>query len=161
MLSPEAAAAAMQSAARAIRSLAAVPSQASREAAKSIQRLVDLEFATGTDPYGKPWKPLKPATVRRKGHARPNVDTENLWKGAQVTPLPGAGIAVTFEDDYAAYVQKARPVLPNRGLPRAWAGAIAVAITDAKARWAKNAGAEVDSSDAARELAQAYDAAAE
>jgi len=161
MLSPEAAAEAMQSAARAMRDLADVPSQASREAALGIQRLVDLEFATGTDPYGKPWKALRPATIQRKGHARPNIDTENLWKGARVAPLPGAGVSVTFEDDYAAYVQKVRPVLPNRGLPRAWAGAIATAITNAKARWAKNAGAEVDSSDAARELAQAYDAAAE
>ncbi|HHB11855.1 MAG TPA: hypothetical protein ENK62_01480 [Chromatiales bacterium] len=30
-------------------------------------------FATGTGPDGRPWKPLSPVTVARKGHDRPLI----------------------------------------------------------------------------------------
>jgi hypothetical protein len=161
VVSPEAAAAAMQSAARALRELAGVPAAASREASESIAKLIDRQFATGTDPYGKPWKPLAPSTIKRKGNARINVDTENLWKGVQVAPLPGAGVSVTFADDYAAYVQTVRPVLPNRGVPKPWAAAIADAVGHAKARWAAKAGATLAEGDAEHDRTQFTDLAAE
>lgn len=151
----------MQGVARSLRELSRVPSYASAEASQSIARLIQYEFATGTDPYGKPWKPLKPSTVARKGHATINVDTHALKDGIQVKPMPGAGIQVTIDADYAAYVQRVRPVLPTGRLPKAWGVAINDAIQEAKRRWAKAAMANVDPVDAMLELSQLLDAAAE
>lgn len=151
----------MQSVARALRELSKVPAQASREASVGIARLIDRQFATGTDPYGKPWKPLKASTIKRKGNARINVDTENLWKGVQVKPSSGAGVTVTFDDSYAAYVQNVRPILPNRGLPKSWAEVIAMSLTNAKQRCADKSGAILDSVDAMMELRDLLESAAE
>jgi hypothetical protein len=153
MQSAQAAADAMQSAARGLRELARVPSYASPAAARSIAVLIDQEFQTGRDPYGKPWKANAPSTVRRKGHANPNIDTLRLRHGITVKPMSGAGVSVTIHADYAAFVQKVRPILPNNRLPRAWAAAIAGAITDAKRHWADRSGAKIDSVDAMIELA--------
>jgi hypothetical protein len=160
MSSIEAAAAALAGAAKAIRALSRVPSQASVDASHSIEQLIDQQFARGVDPYGKPWKPNKPATVKRKGHARPNVDTENLWNGAKVAPMSGAGISVTFEQRYAAFVQNVRPIVPNRGVPKAWAMAIGQATAKAKAKALAGSGADM-SGDAAAEVAQWVGNAAE
>jgi hypothetical protein len=156
----DAASAALVGAAKAIRALSRVPSQASAEAARSIERLIDQQFVRGVDPYGKPWKPNAASTVRRKGHARPNIDTENLWKGAKVTPMPGAGISVTFDDAYSVFVQRVRPIVPDRGVPRAWAAAIGQAVAKAKLRALAGSGADM-SGDASAEVAQWVGHAAE
>ncbi len=160
MLSAEAAAAALAGAAKAIRALSKVPAQASREASTSIQRLIDQQFARGVDPYGKPWKPNKPSTIERKGHARPNIDTGALWKGARVQPMSGAGISVTFDENYSVYVQNVRPIVPNRGVPKSWAAAIGKAVANAKARALAGSAADTDG-DAEAEVSQWVSNAAE
>lgn len=157
MVSPAAAAAALKSVERALRQLSQVPSRAAGPASTSIAELIQQEFASGTDPYGKAWRPLKKSTVRRKGNSRPNIDTNDLRDSIDVRPMSGAGVQITLGVDYAAFVQLARPVLPTRGLPKSWASAIAKATDNAKRDWARSAGAGapvIDAADAMLELAQ-------
>jgi hypothetical protein len=158
LASADAAAAALQGVARALRELARVPSRASGPASKAIAKLIDDEFANGTDPYGKPWRPIKDSTIARKGSSQINIETTDLRRGIDVRPMRGAGIQITVSVPYAVYVQRVRPVLPTRQLPSSWAQAIATAMTTAKRDWAKSSGSAsapiIDSADAMLELAQ-------
>jgi hypothetical protein len=134
MSSPEAAAVEMQRIASAIRALTHVPSRASRGAATTIGRLIDRQFETGTDPYGRRWKALKPSTIKRKGHAQIGVDSHRMRDSIDVRPMSGAGVQITVGPDYAAYFAKRRPLFPTHGLPRAWRNAVTDALTqEAKA----------------------------
>lgn len=129
MASADEAAAAMMGVAKAIRSLAHVPSRASRGASDAIARLIDLQFQTGTDPYGDPWKALKQSTIKKKGHNLIGIDSSDMRDGIDVRPMRGAGVQITIDAEYAAYFQKRRPILPTRGLPRTWQRAITDALT--------------------------------
>lgn len=126
----------MAGVAKAIQALTRVPSQAAAKAAPKIADLIQQEFDSGRDPYGNPWKSLAPSTVRRKGHARPNIDTHDLENGIQVKPLPGAGIQITVGPDYAVYVQRQRAFLPKYGLPKAWNEALELAAEESRKDWA-------------------------
>lgn len=113
-----------------LRKLAEVPARASKQAAASIQKLVDAEFAAQSDPYGKPWAAHAGATVERWG-AHPIHDlTGDEKSGVKIAPRRGAGIRITFETDYSRFHQTgtadmpARPVLPSNVLPAAWNKAI-------------------------------------
>jgi len=146
MANADAAAAAMQSVARAIRELSRVPARASRGASESIAALIQRQFDTGTDPYGRAWKPLKPSTIKKKGHARILIDKEKLRKGIDVRPMSGAGVQITIDADYAKYHQGTRPILPNRGLPATWKAAITGALTQETQRAIAGTGAVVSGS---------------
>jgi hypothetical protein len=134
MASGEVIAAEMQKIASAIRALTHVPSRASRGAAHSIGQLIDRQFDTGTDPYGKRWKPLKPSTIKRKGHAQIGVDSHRMRDSLEVKPMSGAGVQITAGPEYTAYFSRKRPLFPTHGLPRAWRNAITDALNvEAKA----------------------------
>ncbi len=51
-------------------------------------------FAEERDPAGKPWKPLKPATIKRKGSSRILFDTGALNRSIQVLALDRDRVAV-------------------------------------------------------------------
>ena len=135
-MSNEAVFAALANVRRSLAQLARVPSAASSGAAGAIQALIGEQFARGTDPYGAGWQALAESTVRRKGgDDRILIRTGDMMSGVSVQPMSGAGISITFEQDYSAYHQvgtgrmPARPVLPDqRGLPDSWREAIAEAV---------------------------------
>lgn len=57
---------------------------------EDLKTFVDDRFDTSTDPTGAPWQPLKASTVakRRKGSARPLIDTGNLRNSIATRPGP-------------------------------------------------------------------------
>lgn len=119
-----------------LRKLASVPSQAAASASAKIKELIDAEFAGQMDPYGRPWAPHKPATVKRWGqHAI--LDLSGKMKaGVTVAPMQGAGVAVTFDQDYAEHHMTGtanmvpRQVLPTNTLPASWNAALSEAVEE-------------------------------
>ena len=128
----------MQQCSRALRELAGVPSVASREASSEILKLIDRQFDEERDPYGKAWKALKPATVKRKGHSLIGYETGRLRSGIRVSPMSGAGVGFEIDAPYAAYFQNRRAILPTRGVPKAWAAAIGLALQHATTKWMRD-----------------------
>lgn len=108
--------------------LSRVPSQAARDASDAITADWQKNFSAGKDPYGRAWKPLKPATVRKKGHSRINYLTGNTLAGAVATPMAGSGIKIGPFPDYAVFPNRSRPFVPVGSLPTAWVRAIDEAV---------------------------------
>lgn len=107
--------------------LARVPSRAAAFAAPAIAREIDREFATGRDPYGRAWAPLRPSTLARGRRPPPLTDTGRMRGGLEVRPMAGAGISITFADEVPAiFHQKGtrkmarREILPTNVLPASW-----------------------------------------
>lgn len=121
---------------RSVAALARVPSQTSAAAAPKIQALIEEQFASGTDPYGRAWEPLSQATLDKGRSAPPLTDSGEL-AGVTVAPMAGAGVSVTLGASYGAFHQvgtrymPARPILPYAGLPAAWKQALSDAATAA------------------------------
>lgn len=122
---------AMSDVKRAVEELARLPRKLSVAAAVPLSGLLRNQFVTGVDPYGAPWAPLKPSTLRQHGPP-PLTVTGALRAGTKVEPMGGsrAGIKITVGAPYGAFHQvgfrvgrtrvPARRILPNRGIPRAW-----------------------------------------
>lgn len=129
--------AALATFARSLNALSGVPARASRKAAEGIQRLVDHEFDAGSDPYGRPWKGLRPATIAKGRTPPPLTDSGALAGGTEVRAARGAGIQVEVGESYGAFHQTgtrymaARPILPTGPLPKAWQAEIDLALADA------------------------------
>lgn len=111
--------------------LAAVPSRMAPAASREIARLIESEFATGRDPYGRAWAKLKPATLARGRRPPPLTATGKMRGSVQVRPAPGAGIAITFGSatpaifhQYGTRKMAARPMLPRGTFPATWARAL-------------------------------------
>ena len=99
--------------------LAQVPSRIARPICVGINEQIQKQFDEGKDPYGTPWKPLKPSTVKRKGG-----DTRILIRTGE---LLAAIASQLVSIDYLGYHMTAtanrvaRPVFPHRnGLPKTW-----------------------------------------
>jgi hypothetical protein len=111
-----------------VEKLARVPAQVSKSASVGIRAALQEQFSAGTDPYGHPWKPLKPSTIKAGRHSPPLTNTRKMRDhDLEVKPLPGAGISVTFSPDAPAiFHQKgtptmaARPILPTNVMPAPW-----------------------------------------
>ena len=124
-----------------LRELASVPSQAAKDASESISDLIQTEFDAGTDPYGKSWAPLRPATLKKGRHPPPLTDTHEMRDSIDVQPMKGAGIQITMNETPAIFHQKGtvkmakRPILPDGPrMPNTWVEAIAEATEDAVQR---------------------------
>lgn len=109
----------------ALRELTRVPSRVSSKAAPAIERLWRRDYMAGLDPYGKAWAPLRPSTVRRKGHDRIMVESGETLAQTRARPLGGAGIALRTGPKASWHMQAtasrpARRVLPAFGLPKTW-----------------------------------------
>jgi len=120
-----------------LRKLAEVPSRAAKSAAERIGELILDGFASGTDPYGRPWAPLKPFTLAKGRFPPPLTDTGAMRDSIEVKPSGGAGIEVTMGVEYATFHQTGtadmaqRQILPQSGgLPPSWSRAIRDAVAD-------------------------------
>ncbi len=104
-----------------------IPSRIASDVAGGINELIQDQFVSGSDPYGNPWAPLLPSTVRRKGgDTRILRRTDALSSQTIARSTSGAGIEIT-SIEYGGYHQGptadrvARPILPDGGeLPESW-----------------------------------------
>ena len=123
--------AALRQVQRTVEELGRLPRKLAVTAAPLISAEVRDQFRTGTDPYGTPWAPLKPSTLRRHGPP-PLTDTRALADGTKAIPSAGGriGITVLIGKTYGAFAQTGfrvgktrvppRRILPNRGMPAKW-----------------------------------------
>lgn len=116
-----------------------IPSRIAREAADGITEEIRTQFDAGLDPYGAPWAPLLPQTVRRKaGDRRILRRTDRLSSETVARPTSGSGIEITSVD-YGGVHQVgdgtrmvARPILPDGAeLPESWQDIIETASSKA------------------------------
>jgi hypothetical protein len=75
-----------------LRALAEVPSRAAKAASESIATLILDGFDAGTDPYGRPWAPLRPYTLAKGRFPPPLTDSGAMRDSVDVRPTAGAGI---------------------------------------------------------------------
>lgn len=120
-----------------LRKLADVPSQAARAAAANIADVIERQFDSGTDPYGRAWAPLKPYTLAKGRFPPPLTDSGAMRDSIEVKPTSGAGIEITMGAEYATFHQTGtvnmaqRQILPQSGgLPPEWQSAIRDAVSD-------------------------------
>ena len=104
---------------------------------KVTENLIAEQFATGKDPYGKPWLPPK------DGHTPPMVRTGTLRDSIKVTVVKdvnGLEVSVRSSADYAKFLQngtwKMKPRLIAPGsLPGHWRDAYKIVFEMALERW--------------------------
>jgi hypothetical protein len=112
--------------ARSLRQLAKVPAKIAKPVAKRLKKDQERYFNLGVDPYGRPWAPLKPATLAKGRHPPPLTDTRKGRRGIKFTPAKGAGVQIrSFVSYMAGHMRKtanraARKFLPENRLPRKW-----------------------------------------
>ncbi len=121
--------------------LASAPSRVSAAASEKIAALIDQQFAAGNDAYGKPWAPLKPATLAKGRTPPPLTDSGDMRSSVSVKPLPGSGIEVTMIVPYSGFHQTGtrnmvpREPLPDQSeLPKSWQEAISSSFSKALKR---------------------------
>lgn len=114
-----------------LRRLGEVPRRAAAIASPKLTRLLQRQYRTGVDPYGRPWAPLRPATLQRHGPP-PLTDTRAMRAGTRaMVPRPHyAGIRLVVGAPYGYFHQvgfrvhgrrvPARRILPQYGLPATW-----------------------------------------
>ena len=120
---------------------AMVPEDAAKEAAESIELLIQEEFGTGTDPYGRAWEPLKRSRKRDWVSSLPShtpLTKTGALRSSISVKASGNSIDVQMGEPYGYYHQTgtsrmpARPILPNEpALPATWQSAIAEACEHA------------------------------
>jgi hypothetical protein len=124
-------AAALRNVRRVVDELGRLPPKLAVAAAPEITRRLALQFAKGVDPYGRPWTPLRPATLR-KHSPPPLTDTGALRDGTKAEPMGGNRIGLTIRVGarYGAFHQVGfrvgktrvapRRILPSQGMPAEW-----------------------------------------
>lgn len=99
----------------ALRELPETVPRAEQTIAAGMEADLAQEFAAGTDPYGSPWAPLRPATVAKGRGAPPLTATGRMAASAQAR-AERTGVAVTI-DPPAQFLEGKRPMLPEHGAP--------------------------------------------
>lgn len=127
--------------ANALRKLAAVPSQVSKDAAAEITELLWDEYAAGTDPRGRAWKALAASTIRKGRKPPPGTETFQMRDSTRAKPGSGAGILLEVGPSYATYYDAVRNIFPRDGLPPSWREAIRKALEARAKRTLAEAGA--------------------
>lgn len=116
---------------RVVDKLGGLPRRLAVAAAPRITALQRAQFTAGTDPYGRPWKLLAKATIRRGRRNPPLTDgTKALRDGTKTTALSGSriGLRHRVEAGYGVHHQHGAPrsnlpkreILPTKGLPETW-----------------------------------------
>lgn len=119
--------------------LGTVPSRAARQVADGIADLIEQEFETGRDPYGREWKDLTEATLAHRSQTTepPLTDHGDMRRSVRVKPRAGAGIGITIDHpamphqtgwNGAQSTGPARPILPGLKMPIAWRETIDEAV---------------------------------
>lgn len=113
-----------------IRRLSELPRAIAAEAKPGIDRLLRDEFTDGTDPYRRPWTPLRPSTLAKGRTPPPLTDTRALRRGTRVLHPPGRrGLQIVtgphgyfHQVGFRVYRTRVEPrrILPQFGLPVAW-----------------------------------------
>lgn len=121
-----------------------LPRKVAAEAKPEIDRLLRRQFAAGVDPYGRPWAPLRPATIATGRRAPPLTGFTRELRGGTGVILGGgnkAGLRVRLGAPYGYFHQvgyrnartgrkvPARRILPQFGMPVAWNMALRRAAT--------------------------------
>lgn len=119
-----------------IKALAKVPSQIASSASGKIADLIEAEYASGSDPYGRGWADLADSTKARGRSAPPLTDTGAMRGSVEVKPMPWAGIQVTINDpavhhQYGTVNMPQRAIYPNQAMPDTWKQAIQEAADEA------------------------------
>jgi hypothetical protein len=110
-----------------MRDLVKIPAKASQGFAERIRERLDIQFMNGTDPYGRAWAPLKPATLRKGRRPPPLTDSGHGSRNITALPMKGAGVKLVSKVPYMRLHQEgyrhteARPFFPVRVLPKTWA----------------------------------------
>lgn len=115
-----------------------IPSRIASDVADGITEQIRQQFDSGRDPYGAPWAPLLPQTVRRKAGDRRILRRADVLSSETVArPTASAGIEITSVD-HGQFHQGGtrhmtpRRVLPDGGeLPAGWIEIISVATEQA------------------------------
>ncbi|QDV78084.1 phage virion morphogenesis protein [Botrimarina mediterranea] len=90
-----------------------------------VEEVERNSFANQTAPNGQAWAPLKPATIKRKGHSRILVETGRLGVSLTQSGHPDAVVEIVDEPgqggfsrgtavEYAGYHQKGTKRMPAR-----------------------------------------------
>lgn len=98
-----------------------------KKLAPKLDARIQAQFDNGTDAYGKPWAPLLPQTVRRKGgNAQINVRTGEtgassyaLATGNRVVITYG-GAAIHLQNGDPGKNRVPRPIAPTGTIPKTW-----------------------------------------
>jgi hypothetical protein len=114
-----------------LRRLGQVPRKVAIIAAPKLSRLLTRQFRDGQDPYGKPWRPLRPSTLRK--HGPPPLTASGRMARGTLAKAEGAnrkGVRVLVGAPYGYFHQvgfrahktrvAARRILPQYGIPSAW-----------------------------------------
>lgn len=113
-----------------------VPDIATRAKPK-VEALIEEEFATGKDPYGRNWAPLAKATIAKGRKPPPLTDTGKMRASVDVQPTSyGLHISVLGPSRYHQLGTEhmwARPILPMDKLPPRWIETIEQATSEALA----------------------------
>lgn len=119
-------AAALNRLALSLKQLKQVPARVSRPFAAYVTRELQRAARAQQDPYGKGHAPLRPATVRKKGHDTILEETNTLIPSLKGVPLGGAGVGLSVDPAYAHYHITGTPhmvpraFMPVSGMPAAW-----------------------------------------
>lgn len=113
--------------------LAYVPRKTAAIAAPLLTRELQRQFRAGVDPYGRAWAPLRPSTLAKGRTPPPLTDSGDLAGGTKAMVRDGnrAGIHIVLGARYGYFAQsgfragrtnvKPRRILPQQGMPAAWA----------------------------------------
>ena len=105
--------------------------KAAIDCAEAIKILIEDEFEAQSDPYGTKWKPLAPATVRRKKSSIILIHTGGMLDSLSVV-AKGDSIEISLDlpavhHQFGTKHMPARPILPTDELPESWQNKIAKA----------------------------------
>lgn len=117
-----------------------VPQKTAIRFAPELRGMLQQEFASGTDPFGDPWKGLKPITIR-KGRTPPPLTASGRARNAVNVTASGARDRASMVNYLRYHLATGRAVLPLRGQvwPEKWVEAIRNAGRAALAEIAKGA----------------------
>jgi len=102
--------------------LAGTAEKAAVKFAPALAEFIREEFATGTDPWGDPWKPLKANTLA-KGRTPPPLTASGNAVAVMTVTAQGARDRASFPNYIRYHLSTGRSPLPLRGQawPSRWA----------------------------------------
>lgn len=118
-----------------LKSLQANVKKAASAAGQAYESQLRKQFAMKVDPYGNPWAPHRPATVKRWG-VHPLLQLTGAMRNSFKVSVNGLDIVATmappaWRHQVGSAYMAARPIFPSKGLSGSALGEISVAINKA------------------------------